>query len=669
MTRESDSRRAGQRLLAERLAATPALVRATLAGPAPLLPWHPGRVRRVVATGVGASAAHARLLVALLEEAGLAARFAPLTSFTAPPPEDASADAIVVFSQGLSPNARLALARPERWAAVLVVTAVPATPAQRGEPGDAAAPPSGELGERQAALDAVVARGGGVYRVPAAEEYGTLLRVSGPLVGAAAAIVLARTIVRGAGGTTAGLLAVDGASADDARAAIDAAITGAEREHAALDARALGAGCGVLASGTYGEVLGNVQATVQEGLLVPAPPVWDLLGFAHGPFQEVVMRDATLLALTRAGAPGEAALLDRLETMLVPGRHRLARLNATLPGALALLEHQALVAALVLRAIEERNIDQVEFPGRGADRVLYDVTSLASDPAPRAPAPRAAMAAHGAVTARPAVTGYGAAPARPAPPAGPAVAVRLADLAWPDVAALRAAGCTTAILPLGSTEQHGPHLPFATDTLIADAVGGRVAERLGGALCLPAVPLGCADEHLGFPGTLSITDATLVAILRDTGRALARHGFARLLVFTAHGGNYGALRASAERLARELEPLHIEAFLDSASLTAHLEAVAQAYGVAPGEAGQHAGELETSVLLALAPGLVRRARLASGLVDPAIPSGELFYPDLRRHAADGTVGDPRRATAERATAYLDAWADVLVASWSAPDAK
>ncbi|MBM4247815.1 MAG: creatininase family protein [Deltaproteobacteria bacterium] len=247
--------------------------------------------------------------------------------------------------------------------------------------------------------------------------------------------------------------------------------------------------------------------------------------------------------------------------------------------------------------------------------------------------------------------------------------MRLADLAWPDVAALRAAGCTTAILPLGSTEQHGPHLPFATDTLIADAVGQRVAERLGGALCLPAVPLGCADEHLGFPGTLSITDATLVAILRDTGRALARHGFTRLLVFTAHGGNYGALRASAERLVRELEPLRLEAFLDSASLTAHLEAVAQAYGVTPGEAGQHAGELETSVLLALAPGLVRRARLAAGLVDPAIPSGELFYPDLRRHAADGTVGDPRRATAERAAAYLDAWADVLAAFWSAPDAK
>jgi creatinine amidohydrolase/Fe(II)-dependent formamide hydrolase-like protein len=97
--------------------------------------------------------------------------------------------------------------------------------------------------------------------------------------------------------------------------------------------------------------------------------------------------------------------------------------------------------------------------------------------------------------------------------------------------------------------------------------------------------------------------------------------------------------------------------------------VARAHGVTAGEAGQHAGELETSILLALVPGLVRRECLTIGLVDPPMPPDELFYPELRRHAADGTVGDPRAATADRAAAYLDAWADVLAESWSAPDAK
>ena len=656
MTPDPERWRDGHRLLAERLATAPALVGATLDGPVPLLPWRAARVRRVVATGVGASAVHARILVALLEDQGLAARFLPLTSFAVPPSEDASADALVVFSQGLSPNARLALAHVERWAGVLLVTAVPTAvsgSATTARPGGDADPPSGTLRERQQLLRALGARGAGVYRVPAAEEYGTLLRVCGPLVGVAAAIVLARAIAAAAGRAPVGLLvAAEAASTERVREQLDAALASAARMDEALDVRALGTGAALLASGAYGELLGNVQATVQEGLLVPAPPVWDLLGFAHGPFQEIAARSATLFALARDDAPGEAALLDRLEGMLVPGRHRLVRVRAMLPGALALLEHQALFAALVVRAIAAARVDQVDFPGRGADRVLYDVAALADGPAP----PVAGARAERATATGPSVVG--------------GIAAHLANLAWPDVERLRESGCTTAILPLGSTEQHGPHLPFATDTLIAEAVAARVAARLGGALCLPALPLGCAGEHLGFPGTLSLADETLLAVVRDVGRALARHGYARLLVFTAHGGNYGALRASAARLASELTPLRIEIFLDAERrLTRRLEAVAQAHGVTPGEAGQHAGELETSILLAIAPGLVRRERLARGLVDPPVASAELFYPDLRRHAQDGTVGDPRGAAAERAADYLDAWADVLAESWSAPDAK
>jgi creatinine amidohydrolase len=659
LTDDPERWRDGHRLLAERLAAAPAEAAATLGGRAPVLPWHPGRVRRVVATGVGASAAHARLLAALLEDAGLAARFLPLTSFAAPPPADASCDALVVFSQGLSPNARLALEHARRWAGALVVTAVPPADASVRTPraaegtGDAA-PPAGALHDRQQLLDALAARGCGVYRVPAAEEYGTLLRVAGPLVGAAAAIVLARTIVAAAGAAPAGLLpGPDAATRDGVAERLAAALAGASAAAPELDGSAFAEGAALLASGTYGELLGNVRATVQEGLLVPAPPVWDLLEFAHGPFQEIAARPAALVALTRDGAPGEDELLARLGSMLVPGRHRLVRLRATLPGALALLEHQTMVAVLVVRAIAARRVDQVDFPGRGADRRLYDVAALAD------------ASAHATEEGPAGRTDAGSRRGR----ADEAPCARLVDLTWRDVERLRASGCTTAILPLGSTEQHGPHLPFATDTLIADAVATRVAARLGGALCLPALPLGCADEHLGFPGTLSVAGDTLYAIVRDVGRALVRHGFARLLVFTAHGGNYRALRAVAERLAREVAPLRLGVFLDTECLTRRLEAVVQARGVTPGEAGQHAGELETSILLAIAPGLVRRERLAPGLVDPPLASDELFYPDLRRHAPDGTVGDPRAASAARAADYLEAWADVLAASWSAPDAK
>src|SRR5690606_15333611 len=88
------------------------------------------------------------------------------------------------------------------------------------------------------------------------------------------------------------------------------------------------------------------------------------------------------------------------------------------------------------------------------------------------------------------------------------------------------------------------------------------------------------------------------------------------------------------------------------------------FGVAPDAAGQHAGETETSIIAALAPALVRRERLRAGLTGALPPAHEFFYPDLRRHASDGTGGDPRGASAARADAYLDAWVDVLVAAWS-----
>jgi creatinine amidohydrolase/Fe(II)-dependent formamide hydrolase-like protein len=680
LTHRAESWREGLGLLSARLAASPGLVHATLRALAPVLGWQTSRVRRVVATGVGASAVHARLLVTLLGDAGLAARFLPTSSFIAAPPADAGVDALVVFSQGLSPNARLALAHAERWAAVTLVTAVPDPRDAAGGSlvgAEAGSPPSGALEARQEMLARLVARGVHVARVPAAEEYGTLLRVAGPLVGIAAAIVLARAIARAAGHEPAGLLPHDDAvSAEQVRTRLEWLCADAAHDPPTLDAhtsepptrdaRTLADGCAFVSSGAYAELLGNVQATVQEGLLVPAPPVWDLLGFAHGPFQQIVARDTTLLALTRGDAAGETELLERLESMLVPRRHRLIRLPATLPGAFALLEHQAIVSALVLRAIAERGIDQIDFPGHGADAALYGVDAPASDDALAVDDSQAAstrgdrLRGHGA--AKQDLLLHERAPQR-------SLGARLADLTWPDVDALRAAGCTTAILPLGSTEQHGLHLPFATDTLIADAVAVRVAARLGGALCLPALPLGCAEEHLAFPGTLSLATDTLAAIVRDTGRALARHGFARLLVFTAHGGNYDALRVAGPGLTRDLLPLRLDAFLDFACLTRRLEEVARAHGVTAGEAGQHAGELEASILLALAPGLVRRERMTAGLIDPPLPPDELFYPDLRRHASDGTVGDPRGATATRAAAYLDAWADVLATSWSAPAAK
>jgi creatinine amidohydrolase len=219
------------------------------------------------------------------------------------------------------------------------------------------------------------------------------------------------------------------------------------------------------------------------------------------------------------------------------------------------------------------------------------------------------------------------------------------------------------VLPLGATEQHGPHLPFATDSWIADALAERLCARLPGAVRLPTLTLGASAEHLAFPGTLSLSEDTLARVLADLARSLARHGFAEIFCFSAHGGNLGVLRDHADALARAALPARWIACCDHGALNARLHALAEAHGVSPAAAGHHAGEIEASVIAALHPGALRLAALAPGLLETPADLRSIFYPDLRAHAPSGTVGDPRAASPDRAALYLDAWVDELSAAY------
>jgi creatinine amidohydrolase len=219
-------------------------------------------------------------------------------------------------------------------------------------------------------------------------------------------------------------------------------------------------------------------------------------------------------------------------------------------------------------------------------------------------------------------------------------------------------------VPLGSIEQHGPHLPLATDRWIADALACGLAQRVADAVALPAIPFGCASEHLDFAGTLHISAETLEAILHDLLASLARHGFERAFVFSAHGGNIEALRAMASRLVLREKPLEvaIEAGIDLGQIQS--QAVAEA-GLEPASAGPHAGEYETSLVAWLRPGSVRVRALAAGPpVDPEAGQA-LFYPSLRPNAPQGVLGDPRHAAQERGSTYRDAWVDALEAAYHA----
>jgi creatinine amidohydrolase len=605
--------------LRARFAGAPALVREALEAPPPALSCDPRTLRRIRTTGIGSSESHARALAFLLSERlGLDARFTPTGALAAGPPPGSEADALIVFSQGLSPNARFALSAPERWRAALLVTA--ATPEAAGT-------------GTSAWLAALETAGCGVVRFEPENEFDGLARFQGPLTGLAAALGVARAFA-GALGCEASL---ETARPEDVAARIAGAEAALDAALAGVPAASLTRRFAFLASGGYAELASNLRQKLLEGLLLPLPPAWDLLEFAHGPFQQCFLHEMAFLALQRADAPDEDLWLARLRELLVPERHALLPLRATLPGVYALFEHEAQLDALVLRQQEAQGLDPARWPGRGREAALYRA-------APERPPDALTKQA-----------------ARPAS--------ELAALVWPELAG-RLGPDATAVVPLGAIEQHGAHLPFATDAWIADALAARFCAQVPGAVHVPALPLGCSPEHAEFPGTLSLREETLVEVLADVVAGLAQHGFARVFLFSAHGGNAGPLRRALPRLrdvaaaaARErgAAPTRVIAHTDLSGLTGALQRAAAEHGVGAAAAGHHAGEIETSILLALHPAAVRREAFAAGTLAPETDAQALFYPSLRPNAPSGTVGDPRAADARRGARYLEVWTGQLIA--------
>jgi mycofactocin precursor peptide peptidase len=237
---------------------------------------------------------------------------------------------------------------------------------------------------------------------------------------------------------------------------------------------------------------------------------------------------------------------------------------------------------------------------------------------------------------------------------------RLAEMTWPEVAEAVAAGATTVILPLGSTEQHGPHLPLGTDTMRAAALADRLAAYLPEALVAQPLPIGCSDEHAGFPGLLSLGAETLASVIVDCARRLVTWRVERLILLSAHGGNGSALALAAERLRHELPELRVWTPDDLLLIANAILAEGRRDGISPEVLGLHAGEGETSELLWLHPDLVRFERAAPGF------TGDMksILPKLREAGLlpvtpNGVLGDPTRAQAVRGERYLNIQAEQL----------
>lgn len=236
----------------------------------------------------------------------------------------------------------------------------------------------------------------------------------------------------------------------------------------------------------------------------------------------------------------------------------------------------------------------------------------------------------------------------------------LAEMTAPEVADAIAGGIATVVLPLGSTEQHGAHLPLATDSIRAAALAHGLGDLLPDVLIAPVLPIGCSDEHTGFAGLIGLDHETLAQVVVDCGRRLAGWGVRRLVVLSAHGGNGRALEMARTRLQVAVPEIEVLVVGSSAAMGEALKRIAAADGIAPEAIGLHAGEGETSEMLQLRPDLVRMDRAIAGCAASLADIMPLLRSEgLRAVTPSGTLGDPRDASARRGAAYLAVQIDSL----------
>lgn len=221
-----------------------------------------------------------------------------------------------------------------------------------------------------------------------------------------------------------------------------------------------------------------------------------------------------------------------------------------------------------------------------------------------------------------------------------------------------------AVLAVGSTEYHGDHLPYGTDAMVATYLAEAVAERVGGLLVLPPLPFGMSEHYASFPIAISLSTETLIWVLRDVFESLLRHGIERLLIINGHDGNIAALEAAA----REFRAAHPEmriAVLEAWWQTAGELLPEGTFEVWDGLG--HAGEGETSMMLAIAPGLVDMSR-ARGVV-PDLPQHVQVKWMFEELTPYGVTGDPTKGTEEKGRLMREALVDLLVSFIQDMDGK
>ena len=238
-------------------------------------------------------------------------------------------------------------------------------------------------------------------------------------------------------------------------------------------------------------------------------------------------------------------------------------------------------------------------------------------------------------------------------------------LSWTQIAELPDKENTVIVLPTGATEQHGPHLPCAVDTVICSGVVGHALARLPAhipAFAMAPITYGKSEEHLHFPGTMTLTGETLLATMNEIGESVYRAGFRKLLIVNGHGGQPQVM----EMCAREMRLRHGDFVVVPHSTWRMPNVAGQYMSEKEKKLAMHAGHGETAIMLALAPDTVHMEKAVTNY-PPEFPS-KLLSPDgkpacawtARDFGTSGIIGDPLPATAEQGQAILDS----LAISWA-----
>jgi creatinine amidohydrolase len=244
---------------------------------------------------------------------------------------------------------------------------------------------------------------------------------------------------------------------------------------------------------------------------------------------------------------------------------------------------------------------------------------------------------------------------------------RYEEFTWPEIRDA-VAGRRVAVLPVGTIEQHGPHLPLITDVLTATEMSRLAVERIPSeAVLLPPVFYAFNEHHLDFPGTIAVEGVTFVNYVTDIGCSLAHHGFRKILLVNGHGSNVPFLDVAARNITNRTESICAMVpwwNLVPKALLKELRESEYPGGMA------HGCELETSVLLYLRGDLVQMDKATR---DMNFQKSEFIFWDLEggspvffqewfsRYSKTGTVGDPMKASAQKGRRFVDAVVDQLIA--------